>query len=64
MHIEQNIESRATNVVTTGETSRRLPALLAALFGLGLVFVAGFAETQVVHNVAHDTRHSAGFPCH
>jgi cobalt transporter subunit CbtB len=37
----------------------------AALFlGLGLVFLVGFAPLSAVHNAAHDTRHSAAFPCH
>lgn len=39
-------------------------ALLAAALGLALIVAAGFAETQVLHNTAHDARHSAGFPCH
>lgn len=41
-------------------------ALCAAvfLFGLGLVFVTGFAEPRVLHNAAHDTRHALAFPCH
>ncbi len=63
MSSEQSVTLQATQVVATTAT-RRLPAIIAALFGLGLVFVAGFAQTQVVHNAAHDTRHSAGFPCH
>jgi len=39
-------------------------ALLAAGFGLILVYAVGFAEMEVLHNAAHDTRHAAGFPCH
>lgn len=45
-------------------TDRILPAMLAAFLGLGLVYVAGFAETAQIHNAAHDGRHSASFPCH
>ena len=36
----------------------------AALLGLGLVFVAGFAEATVLHDAAHDQRHAIAFPCH
>ncbi len=61
MHIEHSLEIPAA---TSGAARRRLPAVLAALFGLGLVFVAGFAKNQVVHSAAHDTRHATGFPCH
>jgi len=34
------------------------------LMGLSLVYFAGFSHMELVHNAAHDTRHSAGFPCH
>ena len=42
----------------------RLAALSAFLLGSALVFIAGFAPVEVLHNTAHDSRHSAGFPCH
>ncbi len=45
-------------------SSSRRSALLAACLGALLLFVAGFAETHVLHNAAHDSRHSAVFPCH
>lgn len=41
-----------------------LPSVLAAVLGSTIVFAMGFAETSVLHNAAHDGRHSAGFPCH
>jgi cobalt transporter subunit CbtB len=34
------------------------------LMGLTLVYFAGFSHLNVIHNAAHDTRHSSGFPCH
>ena len=43
----------------------RLAALLAAaLLGLGLVYLAGFAQADALHDNAHDARHAANFPCH
>jgi cobalt transporter subunit CbtB len=36
----------------------------AVMLGLVLLYAAGFAQTGEIHNGAHDTRHSAGFPCH
>jgi cobalt transporter subunit CbtB len=39
-------------------------ALTAAVLGIGLVFLTGFAHTLVLHNGAHDTRHALSFPCH
>ena len=44
--------------------SRRVIAATTLLFGLGLVFLTGFAHSQTVHNAAHDTRHAMAFPCH
>lgn len=41
-----------------------LPALLAAGLGTVLLYAAGFAQTGLLHNAAHDSRHSASFPCH
>lgn len=38
--------------------------LAAALLGLALVFLAGFAPSHAIHDAAHDTRHAAAFPCH
>ena len=39
-------------------------ALVAALLGLGLVFLAGFSPASALHNAAHDFRHTQNFPCH
>ena len=44
--------------------NRKLAALFAAALGLVIVFAAGFAPSDAVHNAAHDTRHSFAFPCH
>lgn len=47
--------------------SRKLTtALLLFLSGILLLLVVGFAQGHgdIIHNAAHDTRHSSGFPCH
>jgi cobalt transporter subunit CbtB len=41
-----------------------LPALLAILFGVFVVYGVGFAGPATIHNAAHDVRHSFAFPCH
>jgi cobalt transporter subunit CbtB len=50
------------------ESARRvnavMPAILAAFVGLFLIWGVGFAGASVIHNAAHDVRHSAAFPCH
>ena len=39
-------------------------AIGAILLGAALVFVAGFAQMDAIHNGAHDARHDAALPCH
>jgi cobalt transporter subunit CbtB len=50
------------------ETSARpeafVGAVLAAFLGAVLIWGVGFSHIEVLHNAAHDTRHSTGFPCH
>lgn len=45
-------------------TSRMLAGILALAFGALLLWGVGFAQNDLLHNAAHDTRHSNGFPCH
>jgi len=40
------------------------PALTAFALGFALLYVVGFAGPQVIHDAAHDARHSLNFPCH
>ncbi|MEE9425300.1 MAG: CbtB domain-containing protein [Methylococcales bacterium] len=52
---------------TSGSTfwqDKILPALIVCIFAGILLFSTGFAEMSVLHNAAHDSRHSSGFPCH
>ncbi len=39
-------------------------AFVALVIGLGLVYGAGFANSESVHDAAHDSRHALSFPCH
>lgn len=57
-----NSVSISTSSVSAG--SRRAAGLAALLTGAALLFLVGFAPMPAVHNAAHDTRHSAAFPCH
>ncbi|MBQ31632.1 MAG: cobalt transporter [Deltaproteobacteria bacterium] len=49
-----------------GITTRTVAALLMAIAGIALIYAVGFAQGSgdVLHNAAHDTRHSVAFPCH
>lgn len=51
-------------VVLASDSRSNVAAWCAAALGLALLAVAGFAQTQVLHGAAHDTRHATGFPCH
>ena len=52
-------------VATTSLQSQRIVAAVSdAVLGALLVYLAGFSHIEAVHNAAHDTRHSAAFPCH
>ena len=44
--------------------SKPMQLLGAVLLGTIILYGAGFVNTAVAHNAAHDTRHSQGFPCH
>ena len=54
-----------TAVIEQSTTWKSVVAPLAAvLLGFIILYGAGFAPQEVVHNAAHDVRHSAAFPCH
>lgn len=42
----------------------KIAALVAILLGGAIIMFIGFSDIDVVHNAAHDTRHSFDFPCH
>ena len=50
--------------VSVSRQSRLLQLALAGLLGVFIVGFVGFSRLDVVHNAAHDYRHSMAFPCH
>lgn len=55
----------ATKTQAIAKTDTDLLSIVAAAFiGISILFVAGFANSQTLHDAAHDTRHISGFPCH
>ena len=61
----QTIGSRSrTGSETSSRSEALVAAVLAVLLGSFLIWGVGFSHIDVLHNAAHDTRHSAGFPCH
>jgi len=39
-------------------------AVFAIILGAFLIYGAGLAQPEILHNAAHDSRHSLAFPCH
>lgn len=39
-------------------------AVVSLLLGAFLIYGVGLAHSDTLHDSAHDTRHSYGFPCH
>jgi len=56
--------SHSTTLSGISVKERTMVGLTVLVFGLFLTIVSGFAGSSVLHNAAHDTRHSVGFPCH
>lgn len=58
------MQTQTQTISLTGARSAALPALAAGFLGLFLLWGVGFSHSEVVHNAAHDIRHSNNFPCH
>lgn len=58
--IDMSTLSRATGAVSIPLAN----ILVVAVLGAALIFVAGLAQSETLHDAAHDVRHSTGFPCH
>ena len=56
---------KMTKTLIKNIISERILAITFA-FSLGVLFLygSGFAQSASLHDAAHDTRHSIGFPCH
>lgn len=58
--VDMSTLSRASGVVSVPLAN----IMVVAALGAALVFVAGLAQSETLHDAAHDVRHSTGFPCH
>ena len=54
--------TRQQFATTRADTAR--VAGFAIGLGVFLLFLTGFAQTDALHNGAHNTRHALSFPCH
>ena len=53
-----------TGQTVQGVRSEVVGAVSALFFGIFVVFMIGFAGASVLHEAAHNARHSMAFPCH
>lgn len=58
------VTTQVTLPVAAGQVGRLSQALMAVVLGVFVVGMVGFSHIDVVHNAAHDVRHSNAFPCH
>ena len=49
---------------TASRSDALIAAIMAILLGALVIWGVGFSPIAVLHNAAHDTRHSISFPCH
>ena len=58
------VTTQVTLPVAAGQVGRLSQAVMAMVLGVFVVGMVGFSHIDVVHNAAHDVRHSNAFPCH
>ncbi|MET4071797.1 cobalt transporter subunit CbtB [Bradyrhizobium sp. S3.2.6] len=61
---DAQVTTQVTLPVAAGQVGRRSQALMAMVLGVFVIGMVGFSHIDVVHNAAHDVRHSNAFPCH
>lgn len=64
MSQSQLANAQITLPVAAGQVGRLSQALMAMMLGVFVIGMVGFSHIDVVHNAAHDVRHSNAFPCH
>ena len=56
--------ARTVSAIPISVSQRVTTGLAALLLGAFFVWGVGLANSSALHDTAHDTRHSYGFPCH
>jgi len=57
-------ELSGSRVSVRPAVGRRALGIGSLFLGIALLYFVGFTPAMAVHNAAHDTRHTAAFPCH
>ena len=61
---QKSTQQASQTIAQIAAPATLIPAVSAILLGVFLVLGVGFAHSDTIHNVAHDSRHSLAFPCH
>jgi cobalt transporter subunit CbtB len=61
---EAKVLTQKTEVKSTALSQRVAAAVFGSLLGAFILMGVGFANADLVHNAAHDSRHANSFPCH
>ena len=67
MTMQQNslaITQKTAGSLAGSRSTALVGAMMSAVLGLVIIWGVGFSHVEVLHNAAHDTRHSNAFPCH
>jgi len=57
-------QSSISGILAMPLAARLGTAVVSLLLGAFLIYGVGLAHSDTLHDSAHDTRHSYGFPCH
>jgi len=60
------MQSRAIEAgrIAIGVQEKVVTVVVLGLLGVFVIWGVGFAQSETLHNAAHDSRHSIAFPCH
>ena len=50
--------------IAIGVREKVITVVVLGLLGIFVIWGAGFAQSETLHNAAHDSRHAIAFPCH
>jgi cobalt transporter subunit CbtB len=52
------------SIASLSAQERMMTGVVTALLGVFMLYGVAFAQPDILHNAAHDTRHAITVPCH
>ncbi len=52
------------SIASLSAQERMMTGVVTALLGVFMLYGVAFAQSDILHNAAHDTRHAITVPCH